>query len=179
MYGLVNRAIRGCVVEQFGEPTWRKIEEQSKTDASHYVTMNSYPDELTFKILEVACEVLQVEPTALLHTFGRHWVLNTANREYSHLMDFAGSDLRTFLMNLDQMHEQVAITFQNLQQPSFSLEEKDGDTLLHYRSARAGLTQFVVGLLHGLSEHFKEPLEVTLVSSRHEGNQHDIFKLEF
>jgi len=179
MYGLVNRAIRDCVVEQFGEPTWLKIEEASKTDPSHYVTMTSYPDELTFNIIGTACEVLNVDSTALLRTFGRHWVLNTAKKEYSHLMDFSGSDLRTFLMNLDQMHEQVAITFQNLRQPAFSLEENDTETLLHYRSERSGLTEFVVGLLDGLAEHFNEPLKVTLVSSRLEGADHDVFRLHF
>lgn len=179
MYGLVNRAIKGCVVEQFGEPTWLKIQEKSKTNASHYVTMNSYPDELTFNIIAVACEVLEVETKTLLHAFGRHWVLNTANREYGHLMEFSGADLRTFLINLDQMHEQVAITFANLRQPSFSLEEKDGETLLHYRSERTGLTEFVVGLLQGLSEHFNEPLDVSLVSSRLDGADHDVFRLKF
>ncbi|MGB1698961.1 MAG: heme NO-binding domain-containing protein [Nannocystaceae bacterium] len=179
MYGLVNRAIKGCVVAQFGEPTWQKIENQSQTDASHYVTMNSYPDELTFRIIGVACEVLQVDTKTLLQTFGRHWVMHTATREYHHLMEFSGADLRTFLTNLDQMHEQVAVTFQNLRQPSFALEERDGETFLHYRSERVGLTDFVIGLLDGLAEHFNEPLKVSLVSSRAEGADHDIFRLQF
>lgn len=179
MYGLVNRAIKDCILDGFGSEVWARVEKRSQTDASHYVSMTPYPDELTLSIIGAACEELETDAGTLLRTFGRFWVMNTANLEYSDLMALGGSDLKTFLINLDQMHEQVAITFQNLRQPSFTLEETDGYCLLHYRSERDGLTEFVVGLLHGLSEHFQEPLQIEQLKSKAGGDDHDVFRLEF
>lgn len=163
----------------FGEATWKRVEARSETDASHYVSTTPYPDELTMGIVTAACEELNVAAADLLHTFGKHWVLNTAKTEYEDLMALCGDDLKTFLINLDRMHEQVAFTFQNLQQPSFELETVDGDTLLHYRSARNGLSEFVVGLLMGLSEYFDEPITIDQVAFKSDGADHDIFKLQF
>ena len=179
MYGLVNRAIKDCITDGFGAEVWSRIEAKSNTDASHYVSMTPYPDEVTLSIIGAACAELQIDAGSLLRTFGRYWVLHTANVEYADLMSLGGSDLKTFLVNLDQMHEQVAISFQNLRQPSFSLEEHGTHDLLHYRSERDGLSQFVVGLLQGLSEHFEEPIRVEQIAHKEKGDDHDIFRLEF
>ena len=179
MYGLVNRAIKDCILDGFGDEVWARVEKRSQTDASHYVSMTPYPDEVTLSIIGAACEELGTDAGTLLRTFGRFWVLNTANLEYGDLMALGGADLKTFLINLDQMHEQVAITFQNLRQPSFTLEETADQYLLHYRSERDGLSEFVVGLLQGLSEHFQEPLNVEQVQSKAGGDDHDVFRLDF
>ena len=154
------------------------MEKRSQTDASHYVSMTPYPDELTLSIIGAACEELETDAGTLLRTFGRFWVMNTANLEYSDLMALGGSDLKTFLINLDQMHEQVAITFEIYASPP-SRSRRRRYCLLHYRSERDGLTEFVVGLLHGLSEHFQEPLQIEQLKSKAGGDDHDVFRLEF
>ncbi|NRA96321.1 MAG: heme NO-binding domain-containing protein [Planctomycetes bacterium] len=178
MYGLIHKAIRDCVKDAHGEETWRAIATRAGADDSVFVSMESYPDETTYGLIAAACEELKVDTDSLLRAFGRFWVLHTAKVEYGPLLDFGGTDLQSFLKNLDRMHEQVAISFADLQAPSFELQhEADGSALLHYRSMREGLSEFVTGLLDGLSTHFSEPLTVEHVEAKSDGADHDVFRL--
>ena len=178
MYGLIHKAIRDCVKQEFGPETWAKIEERAGADHSLFTSMQAYPDEVTIGLLTSTVEEVNVDLSELLWRFGKFWVLHTARTEYGPLFEFGGSDMRSFLDNLNAMHEQVAITFANLKQPSFTVEEAgDGTLLLHYESTRAGLSSFVVGLLEGLSEHFEQRLEIEQVESRDAGADHDVFRL--
>ena len=178
MYGLIHRAIRDCIKQDHGDQAWKEVAEKSGANDSHFVSLQSFPDEISFGMVATACEVLETSADELLYTLGRFWVLTTARNEYGPIMDFGGSDLLTFLRNLDAMHEQVAISFSNLQQPSFNLTmEDDGSALLHYKSHRDGLSSFVVGLLSGLSEHFSQPIDVEQVNSKSNGDSHDVFRI--
>ena len=178
MYGLIHRSIRGYVKTTYGDTVWAQIESKADLDESAFVSMQGYPDEVTVRLLVSASEELGEPLSDLLDQFGRYWVLHTARVEYGPLFEFAGTDLLSFLRNLNAMHEQVAISFANLQQPSFALESKeDGTLLLHYESIREGLAPFVIGLIHGLAEHFDEAVEVELVEARTDGTHHDVFRL--
>ena len=137
-----------------------------------------HPDEVTVGLLVAASEEFEQPLTDLLQDFGRYWVLNTARVEYGPIFEFGGTDFVEFLDNLDAMHQQVALSFSNLQQPSFAVEKKaDGRIILHYKSIRDGLSDFVIGLLEGLSEHFGQPIEIELIEAKADGADHDVFEL--
>ena len=179
MYGLIHRAIRDCITESYGEESSAKIVAATGLDESHFVSMEGYSDDVAFSLIGTACETLDVEPADLMMAFGRYWVLNTARVHYGPLLAFGGRDLNSFLKNLDAMHEQVAITFANLKQPSFEREIVSDDAiLLHYRSVREGLSAFVLGLLDGLAQHFEETIQVEQVAFKAEGADHDVFRIE-
>ncbi len=180
MYGLIHRAIRGYIMEQHGPEMWTKIAMRTGVDESAFISMQGYPDEITLSLLGGASEVLQEDLSELLLEFGRYWVLKTARVEYGPLFEFAGNDMVSFLGNLNAMHEQVAITFENLQQPSFMVQGlKDNRLLLHYESPRDGLTPFVVGLITGLAEHFGENVDIKVVEEKSVGADHDVFEVSF
>ena len=180
MYGLIHKAIRDCIKDQFGEGACARVVVEAGLDESHFVSMESYSDDVAFGLIGTACEQLEVSQDDLMKAFGRYWVLNTAKVHYGPLMNFGGRDLGSFLRNLDAMHEQVAITFANLKQPSFEVERQtDQEVLLHYRSVRNGLSAFVIGLLNGLSEFFDESIEVDQVESKSDGADHDVFRVAF
>lgn len=180
MYGLIHKAIRDCIKDAFGEEACARVVVEAELDESHFVSMESYSDDVAFGLIGTACEQLDISQEELMKAFGRYWVLNTAKLHYGPLMTFGGRDLNSFLRNLDAMHEQVAITFANLKQPSFEVEaQTDQQVLLHYRSVREGLSAFVVGLLEGLSEFFEEAITVDLVESKSDGADHDVFRVAF
>ena len=178
MYGLIHRAIRGCVQQHHGEEAWNQVRKAAEVNDSHFVSLQSFPDDIAYGLIGKACELLSLEPDAMLHSLGRYWVLTTAKEEYGPILDFGGRDLMSFLKNLDAMHEQVAISFSNLQQPSFSVStDDDGSALLHYKSLRSGLSSFVVGLLDGLSERFEQQIDVEQVQAKATGADHDVFRI--
>lgn len=162
MYGLVNKAVVDLVTSKFGAETWTKIKQKADVDIDVFVSMDGYPDDITYRLVGAASEVLKITPEQVLEAFGEYWVLYTAQEGYGPLLNASGTNLREFLMNLDALHARVAMTMSNLKPPRFKVVDVDPKTmLLEYRSTREGLAPMVVGLLKGLGIRFATPIEIS------------------
>jgi len=161
MYGLVNKAVVDLVCSKFGQDTWNKIKQKADVDIDVFVSMDGYPDDVTYRLVAAASEVLKITPEQVLEAFGEYWVLYTAAEGYGPLLTAAGSTLREFLMNLDALHARVALTMPALRPPRFRLVDVDASTMLvEYHSTRQGLAPMVVGLLRGLGIRFKTEIDI-------------------
>jgi hypothetical protein len=167
MYGLINKAIAGLVTQNFGETAWHKICNRANLDTSEFVSMEQYPDSITYDLVGAASEVLDLPPELVLETFGRYWVEFVGEQNYGKLMDAAGDNLGDFLENLDEMHSRVMLSYPDLVPPSFKLTDRTEHSMsLHYSSTRAGLEPLVVGLLMGLADRFAIQIKVEQHSDR-------------
>jgi len=176
MYGMVNKAVEEMVVMHHGEAVWEQIKAKAGVDVEVFMSNEGYPDEVTYNLVAAASEVLHVSADRILHGFGEHWVLHTAQEGYGGLMKAAGKSLPEFLRNLPNFHSRVSMIFPKLQPPRFQCSDiSDASLKLHYYSHRQGLAPFVVGLMHGLGKMFGTPLTVSLVESRANGADHDVF----
>jgi hypothetical protein len=161
MYGLVNKAVVDLITNKFGEETWKKIKAKAEVDIDVFVSMDGYPDDITYRLVGAASEVLGITAEQVLETFGEYWVLYTANEGYGPLLKASGNTLREFLKNLDALHARVAIQMTELRPPRFQLIDIDDTTMrLEYHSPRAGLAPMVIGLLRGLGIRFNVELEI-------------------
>jgi predicted hydrocarbon binding protein len=140
--------------------------------------MDSYPDELTYKLVGAASEVLGISADDALTAFGEFWVLYTGNAGYGDIMEMAGGNLRDFLFNLDNLHTRVGQSFTKLRPPSFRFDVIDDDVLrMHYLTERAGLCPMVIGLLNGLAKRFKSELAIEHDRCKRNGAEHCEFLL--
>ena len=179
MYGLVNQAVEDFVRRGYGDAAWQRIRDNAGVHLEMFVSMDSYPDEVTYQLVGAASEVLGLEAAQILEAFGEHWVLYTAQEGYGQMLSMFGASLEEFLVNLDNMHSHVGLTFPDLRPPSFQLERlgEEGALLLHYRSERMGLGPMVVGLLKGLGRRFGE--NITVRQTAHRGlDDHDVFRID-
>jgi len=175
MYGLVNKAVVDLVVSKFGQDTWDAIKKKAEVDIDVFVSMEGYPDDITYRLVGAASEVLKIPPEKVLEAFGEYWVLYTAKEGYGPMLDASGKSLREFLENLDALHARVALTMSELKPPRFRLVPVDDSTMmLEYHSTRQGLAPMVVGLLRGLSIRFDTPIDIA--HARREG--HDEFTIK-
>lgn len=155
MYGLVNGAVQSLVTAQFGVETWKKIAQKVNLPQCPFMSMRSYPDNVTYDLVAAVSEVLDLSSEQVLEVFGEHWILFTAKEGYGSLLDHCGQTLREFLLNIDTLHTRVGLIFPELQPPEFrTFEQPDGSIRLEYYSNRAGLTPMVRGLLNGLAKRF-------------------------
>ena len=176
MYGLVNKAIEDLVVSLAGQETWLEIVRRADVDVVTFVSLDSYTDEVTFALVGAASEVLGRPAEAILESFGEHWVRYTGREGYGHLMKAYGSDVQSFLRNLDAMHARVALTMPDLRPPSFRIEEDGTDGfLVHYHSTRSGLAPMVTGLLRGVGALFDQQVDVERRARIEDGADHDVF----
>lgn len=180
MYGLINKAVRGLVIDQFGEDAWQRIRKAAEVDDDDFLAMEGYDDKVTYALVGAASKELGLEPEAVLQAFGEYWVNYVADDNYGHLMQTAGQSFPEFLSNLDQMHARVKLTFPDLQPPSFSVTDQAENSLrLHYYSSREGLGPLVVGLLHGLGRRFDTEVEVEAGREGNGPDEHDVFQVNY
>jgi hypothetical protein len=172
MYGLVNRAVEGLVVEKFGAQTWQRICERAELRDPKFVAMDAYDDAVTYALVAAASEELALSPAQVLEAFGEYWTAYTIEEGYGDLLSMMGDSLEDFLENLDSMHARIGGSMPDLVPPSFEREaQDDGSSILHYRSDREGLWPMVVGLLKGLAKRFDVAIEVTRLEPAAAGHE--------
>jgi predicted hydrocarbon binding protein len=173
MYGLVNLAVRDLIVTNFGADKWEEVKRRAGFSPDTFNRMEAYPDDLTYRLVGAVSEVLGISPDQALTAFGEFWVLYTGREGYGHLFDIAGTSLKDFLHNLDNLHSRVGQNFSQLVPPSFVAEDLDERTVkMHYYTQRAGLCAMVVGLLTGLGKHFKTDVTVEQPACVRDGHEH-------
>lgn len=176
MYGMVNKAIEQMVCANHGEPVWEAIKTQAQVDVEVFISNESYDDDVTYRLVAAASNVLGLPAETVLKAFGRYWVLETAQKGYGALMRSSGNNLAEFLVNLDHMHTRVKLMFPKLIPPRIECHAvTDSSLQLRYFSHRPGLAPFVVGLVEGLGEMFATPAQVEQIGHRGAGVDHDTF----
>ncbi len=174
MYGLVNSAIKSLVSKEFGEEVWSDIVERAGINEHEFIDMQSYPDDVTYSLIHVASEVLNIPKNNILKTFGEYWLVYTGEVGYAGLLDMVGSNLDDFLSNLDTIHASVEVSFTELKPPIFGVNRLSKNQWdVRYFSEREGLGAMLEGLIVGLAKRFKE--EITIESLPTAGNEKNRF----
>ena len=181
MYGLVNKAIQDLVCEKFGEDKWKEIKTMSNFDEDMFIGLQSYPDELTYKLVKNASVVLGADASIVMETFGEYWILYTANEGYGNLLDLAGNNLVDFLDNLDMLHSRLSNLMPNLSAPQFTTRNKQANSVeLEYRSTREGLSPMVMGLLKGLCKRLDiKDAQIEHITSKSQEQACDVFRVSW
>ncbi|MFD1192020.1 heme NO-binding domain-containing protein [Phenylobacterium conjunctum] len=153
MYGMIHRAAREMVLEQHGAGAWSEVVRLADLHEAHFISASTYSDDLTQSLLAAVASVLQEPEPSLLATFGRYWIKYVLKGPYGDILRLAGDDLATILTNLDRLHDAIRVAMPAADTPSFEvLRRQSSEIRLAYRSNRAGLEPFVIGLLQGLME---------------------------
>lgn len=177
MYGMVNQAIKDLVVSKFGNEAWVNICQQASIPQEDFVFMQYYPDKLTYDLVGAVSKQLSVSPDVVLQEFGKHWVLYTAKEGYGAMMDLFGSDFKTCLKNLNNLHARMGMTMPHLTPPRFVFaEENESHYIISYFSKRVGLCSMVIGILEGLAAKYKVNAKVELLPDS-EGVDEKKFKI--
>jgi hypothetical protein len=180
MYGIVNKAIEDMVKANYGFDVWEKIIFSSGVDVDFFVSNQPYDDDITFKLAQAASAELNIPVEKVMESFGEWWVLKTGMEKYGGMMKAGGKDLREFLINLPIFHNRIMLIYPKLTPPEFKISDvADGCIHVHYFSKRQGLQEFVRGLLKGLGIMYNTPVEIELLQSRNDGNNHEIFKVSW
>jgi hypothetical protein len=180
MYGLVNRALEDLIVQRYGEERWLEVRDKAKVEIDAFISNEPYEDEITYNLIGAAHETLGVCVSDLMLEFGHSWVMKTALENYGPMLRATGATLKEFLVNLPQLHTRVQLLYPKLRPPEFECTDvEDGSLKLHYRTYREGLTNFVVGLLHGLGQLYETPVTVSVLEEKAKGADHDVFQVKW
>lgn len=178
MYGLVNRALQQLVCARCGEAVWDEIRTHAGVQEEVFMRMDSYPDEVTHRLVAAASEVLETPAADLLKEFGRYWMKYTMVEGYGALLSDLGPTLHDALSALDGMHARVTLLYPALKPPMFRLTDVSPDGMsLHYHSERVGFAPMIIGLVEGLGERYGVGIDIRHVQVKGEGCDHDRFDI--
>ena len=180
MYGIVNRAIEDLVIANFGMEKWEAVKQRSGVDVDFFISNEPYDDEITFKLAIAVGEELNISLSQVLQAFGEWWILKTGKEKYGGLMEAGGNSLREFLINLPIFHSRIMLIYPKLTPPEFKTSHIETNSIhVHYFSKRAGLQEFVRGLLSGLGKMYNTETTIELIHSRDQGDDHEVFKVSW
>ncbi len=177
MYGIVNRGVEQMLVARFGEELWRQVVDEVDPQWVGFVSMESYPDELTYRLIEAASRRTGTGRAELLEAWGEQWFLPVFEEGFGHLIDMTGESLGEVLSRLDALYARVALLFPQMRAPGFVCKTLGpGLWELLYRSEREGLAPLAKGSLRGLAARLGTRVEVEQVAARPEA-EHDVFRV--
>ncbi len=178
MYGMVNNALQEFVSSHLGEDAWLQLAADNDAEDGIFISLESYPDEVTFALAVGAARAMELELDTFLVGFGRHWISYANHTAYAPLLLALGGFSET-LLGLDDMHRRIQRTLPKLNAPSFRFQSSPRGGTLRYISTRNGLAPFVVGLLQGLAEMHSLALTINHTIKRTADSHFDEFELEF
>ncbi|XP_051051129.1 guanylate cyclase soluble subunit beta-2 [Phodopus roborovskii] len=154
LYGFINTCLQSLVTEKFGEETWEKLKVSAEVQDA-FMTYTVYDDVITIKLIQEACKALDVSMEAILKLFGEYFFKFCKMSGYDRMLRTLGGNLTEFIENLDALHSYLALSYQEMNAPSFRVEGgADGTMLLHYYSDRSGLCHIVPGIIEAVAKDF-------------------------
>lgn len=178
MYGMVNNALQDLVTRHLGEGAWLRLAAAAGIEDGLFISLESYPDDVTYTLVGGAAEALKLPVEAFLKEFGRHWISYAMQTAYAPLLR-APRSLSEALESLDDMHQRIQRTLPKLNAPSFRFHPSTNGGTLRYSSSRTGLAPFVIGLLHGLAELHGTEVTIRHTTPRAPDTDFDEFELTF
>ncbi|KPP68053.1 guanylate cyclase soluble subunit beta-2-like, partial [Scleropages formosus] len=153
-YGFINTCLKSLVIDKFGEETWDKLRMLAGVQDT-FMTYEIYDDTLTVRLVQEACKMLDVSSEVVLKLFGEYFFSFCKMSGYDTMLRTLGGNLVEFIENLDALHSYLALSYQEMNAPSFRVEKtEDGKMLLHYYSDRKGLCHIVPGIIEAVAKDF-------------------------
>lgn len=180
MKGIIFNMLEQFINDRFGEETFEEIVAASNPlsgDPHAMVSPGSYPDGDFMTLLGQAARTTGMDQASLLQAMGRHSLPILAQR-YPHF--FSGcAHPRDFLKTASLIHQvEVKKLYRDAEVPRFTIEDQpDGMTVTYHSSRR--LCHFVAGLLAGLSDYYRVPMDLRQSECILEGGRTCTFVLSF
>ncbi|EDV24636.1 uncharacterized protein TRIADDRAFT_56641 [Trichoplax adhaerens] len=180
-YGFINYALELLVVRKYGQETWNEIKKKAEVDIEkHFLLRMIYDDQVTFDLVNVACDVLGLSQNEILEQFGAMFFKFCQESNYDKILQVLGGSLKDFLCNLDALHDHLGTIYPGMRAPSFRCVERssDGALVLYYYSYRIGLEHIVIGIVKAVAKKLHNcQVDVVIEKTRNETGDHVEFAI--
>lgn len=163
MVGIIHELLFGFVEKNFGTEAVKNVKDPAGVGRDRKFRLDTIcPDDEWSRIINSVIKVSGLEPEQAETAFARHCGEELLSR-------FAGffngvTSARDMIKRQPAIHNSIAASVQDPQarkfiMDKFRLEEKDGETIMHYVSPNR-LCVFYKGLAQWLADHFNETVEI-------------------
>jgi hypothetical protein len=164
--GAVANCLQDMVVERFGADAWeRTLKTAGLPPDERFPISRDVPDGDVVALIGAACEAIPASFDDAADAFGQYWVCVYMPKLYKSY--FRGIvDAKDFLVKLNSIHRRVTTAVAGAQPPKFEYRWIDDDTLQMTYLSERGLQRIFIGMVRGVGEHFRTPLDVRALDDR-------------
>ena len=162
MYGIVNKAIKGLIIDEFGKSTWTKVKEEANLDVEVFQSTQDYDDGITYDLVNVSSRILNIPKEELFFKYGKYWIVKVATEKYGSIINASAHDFEHFISDIPNFHTRLLLLYPDIEAPEIEVIMGDKKILFEYHSDRIDFSSFILGALHGIGELFKKGLTVNL-----------------
>lgn len=160
---MIHQAARDMAIDRLGQAGWDGLVASNGFSSRDFIGLDTYSDAQTMALIDMIAERLEISRDAALFDFGRRWMDFASASFFGRTLRMAGSDLETFLGNLDRMHAGLKSNLPTARMPSFQVLTADCRYIeVLYVSERDGLVPFTHGLLTAVAERFGANPEIAI-----------------
>ena len=155
MHGLINRAIQRFVANCYGEETWHAVAYRADLGFTDFEAMLCYPEDLTGRVIDAACAVLDKPRDDLLEDIGTYLVSHPQSERVRRLLRFGGVTFVDFLFSLDDLPERARLAVSDLVLPVLDLTEQGpGHFSLSCHADQDGFGRVLLGVLRAMADDY-------------------------
>jgi hypothetical protein len=160
MHGSFLVCLKEMITSKFDESFWNEaLENIGLNKLFRPVSNIEVEDETGIKILKSCIKKLNLDERRFGEIFGNYWINEFARQKYFAFFD-ACKDVRTFLGQLNSLHQKITQNLKDQKAPSFTISwENPLTAIIEYKSTR-GFIHIAVGLLKGLGNYYSEDIAV-------------------
>jgi hypothetical protein len=157
MYGIFHVAIRDLINTQFSPKVWQKILDSGHFDDGDFLSIKSYEDGLTDRLITTAVQVIGTTHERFLEKLGIFFIAEFSADLRDALTLGSRPGFQVSLLNLPGYIRTVIKAFPGLSAADFTAHQVDNNTFrVVYRSQRRGMAPLVRGLILGLARLYDE-----------------------
>ncbi len=155
MHGLINRSIQCFIRDTYGHKKWDEITARAGLGFSSFEALLSYADELSYRVMDVASEILATPRETLLEDMGTYIVTHPNLEPVRRILRFGGETFLEFLLSLDDLRDRARMAVPDLCLPRLEVRETP-DNIVTFRCAGAcqGFGYVLMGLLRAMADDY-------------------------
>ncbi|NUH66083.1 heme NO-binding domain-containing protein [Sulfitobacter sp. S0837] len=155
MHGLINRSIQNYVCDSYGPSCWAEATQRAGLEFTEFEAMLSYADDLTPRMLDAVCEVLERSRPEVMEDIGTYLVSHPTYEAVRRLLRFGGVNFSDFLHSLDDLPDRAKLALADLDLPNIELREHDeGRFSLICDAPVAGYGHLLMGVLRVMADDY-------------------------
>merc|ERR1712013_66362 len=149
MYGYFNHAFEKFILQKYGPEKWEIIRMEAGMFDESFEDKELYDDNMTYEIIDAACDVLDMENEMLQEVFGETYFTHCLSTHHSLLLTKLGTNLFDFLANMDTLHDHLSLSYVGVKIPSFRVRQSEDRTSISvdYHTERVGLEYVTKGVI--------------------------------
>ncbi|MEM8978670.1 MAG: heme NO-binding domain-containing protein [Pseudomonadota bacterium] len=155
MHGLVNRSIELFLKNTYGETAWGDIVRRSGHEGDGFESMLTYDDELTYRVLDAAADLLEKDREIILEDLGTYLISHESVGSIRRLLRFGGVNFSDFLLSLDELPGRTKLAVSDLVLPELEIVDDGEDRyLLKAQKLWPGFGHVLLGVLRAMADDY-------------------------